>query len=143
MKAKILIVAVSVMMMIACSKDKYETKPKLTFTKVNGESFYQGSNLQFSFEVTDKEGDIQDTMWLEKISYTCGADGYILSGNQVPDFTSRKDLLAEINIDLIYGSDFGGCTGRTDSCYFRFWIKDKAGHVSDTVESPTIKLLNE
>ncbi len=126
MKAKILIVAVSVLMGIACTKDKFNTTPKLTFKTVNGDNFPQGAPLRFTFEVTDKEGDIQDTMWLEKISYTCGADGYILSPNLVPDFTSRKDLDSNqyrLSI-LLNGTDFGGCTGRTDSCYFRFWIKD-------------------
>lgn len=141
MKAKILIVVVCLMIMAACSKDTYSSTPKLTFKSVNGQEFPVGSTLQFKFEVTDKEGDIQDTMWLEKNSFACGADGYLLSPNTVPNFTSSKDLKAELDINVTYGTDFGGCTNRDDSCYFRFWIKDKAGHVSDTVQSPTIKLL--
>ena len=81
-------------------------------------------------------------MWFEKISYTCGDDGYFFSPNPVPDFQSRKDLKADISIDVNYGtSGLTHCTGRDDSCYFRFWIKDKAGHVSDTVKSPDLKLL--
>jgi len=143
MKAKILIVAVCAILVVACSKDKYNTTPKLTFKNVNGDVFPQGANIRFTFEVTDKEGDIQDTMWLEKISYSCGEDGHILSPNRVPDFTTRKDLQADIDINVLYGTDLGGCTGKTDSCYFQFWIKDKEGHVSDTVQSPTLKLLNE
>ncbi len=141
MKAKILIVVISMAMATACSKDKYNTTPKLSFKTVNGDVFPIGFPMTFKFEVTDKEGDIQDTMWLEKISYTCGEDGHILSPNLVPDFSSRKDLKADIQIDVTYGSDFGGCPQRDDSCYFRFWIKDKAGNVSDTVNSPVIKLL--
>ena len=127
--------------MAACSKDTYNTTPNLTFKSVNGTIFPQGSQLQFKFDVTDKEGDIQDTMWLEKISYTCGEDGHILSPNTVPNFSARKDLKADIEIDVTYGVDLSGCPNRDDSCYFRFWIKDKGGHVSDTVQSPTIKLL--
>ncbi len=129
--------------MSACSKDTYSSTPKLTFKSVNGTVFPQQSNIDFKLEVTDKEGDIQDTMWFEKNSYTCGADGYILSGNMVPNFTSRKDLKAEIDLNLQLGGTLSSCIGRDDSCYFRFWIKDKAGHVSDTVQSPTIKLLKD
>lgn len=128
--------------MAACSKDNYTSTPKLTFKSVNGTVFPQSANIDFKLEVTDKEGDIQDTMWFEKNSFSCGADGYILSPNRVPNFTSRKDLKAEINVNLFIGA--GGipsCSDRDDSCYFRFWIKDKAGHTSDTVQSPTIKIL--
>ena len=153
MKAKVLIVSLSLVILAACSKDKYNTIPALTFKSVNGTEFPQGSVIQFKLQVTDKEGDINgqsgsdpaqfDTVWLEKNSFTCGVDGYNLSPNLVPDFATRKNLKADIDITITYGVDIGGCQSKDDSCYFRFWIHDRAGHTSDTVTSPTIKLLKD
>lgn len=152
MKAKVLIVTVCLVIMIACSKDNYNTVPTLTFKSVNGTQFNLGENISFKFEVTDKEGDVNsasqsnpplfDTIWIEKNSYTCKADGYSLIPGVVPDFQGRRDLKAEFTITLNYFSDISNnCTLRDDSSYFRFWIHDRAGHVSDTVRSPDIKLL--
>ena len=152
MKAKVLIVSLFMLMIAACSKDKYNTIPTLTFKSVNATQFNLGDDLQFKFEVTDKEGDVNsssqsdpplyDTMWIEKNSYTCKDDGYSLIKSLVPDFQARKDLKAEFIVTLNYFSDISNnCTGRDDSSYFRFWIHDRAGHVSDTVRSPDIKLL--
>ena len=65
--------------MAGCSKDKYTTKPKLELNSVNGSEFPNQSLLSFKFTVTDKEGDIQDTMWIQKISYSCSDTGNFLA----------------------------------------------------------------
>jgi len=150
MKIPLLIAIIAVCVLMAtCSKDKYTTKPQLELKSINGEAFPRGSDLSFKFNVTDKEGDIQDTMWVQKISYTCGSDGSFLSSYLVPDFTSTKNLKVELDVNYSYGSLSGtypiisGCEQRDDSCYFKFWLKDKAGNVSDTVTSSVIKLLKD
>ena len=137
------------MLIAACSKDKYTTKPILDLKSVNGSEFPNQSLLSFKFIVTDKEGDIQDTMWIQKISYACSDIGNFLAPFKVPDFTSSKNLKVELDVNYLYGISTGqyppvyGCVQRDDSCYFKFWLKDKAGNVSDTVTSPTIKLLKD
>ena len=150
MKLPFLIATIAVLAFIAsCSKDKYTTKPQLELNSVNGSEFPNQSLLSFKFTVTDKEGDIQDTMWIQKISYSCSDIGNFLAPYQVPDFTTSKNLKVEMDINYLYGVTSGpyppiyGCVQRDDSCYFRFWLKDKAGNVSDTVTSPTIKLLKD
>ena len=150
MKLRFLIATIAVsVLMTACSKDKYTTNPKLELKSLNGDAFPRGSDLNFKFTVTDKEGDIQDTMWVQKISYSCSDIGNFLSYYQVPDFSSNKNLKVELDINYTYGSlnssypIISGCEQRDDSCYFKFWLKDKAGNVSDTVTSPTIKLLKD
>ncbi len=100
-------------------------------------------------QVTDKEGDIQDTVWVQEVSLSgCNPDASFTQPYQMPSFTPSKDLKATINVNYSYGSTSGaypllpGCNMKNDSCYFRFWLKDVAGHVSDTVSSPTIVLQN-
>lgn len=148
MNAKLLIAVIACFFITACTKDQYTTKPQLEFKSLNGEAFPKQSNLFFKFTVTDKEGDIQDTMWVQKISFSC-REGEFLTGYRMPVFSSTKNLKVELDVNYTYGELAGtypiitGCVQRDDSCYFKFWIKDLAGNVSDTVTSPTIKLLKD
>ena len=136
----------------ACSKDKYTTKPQLEFKSVNGTDIVSKSVLNFKFIVTDKEGDIQNTLWVQKVSILniCNDTTAWPGAYQVPDFSSKKNLKVEMDVNYCYncGNDspypiIGGCPQRDDSCYFKFWLKDKAGNVSDTVTSPTIVLIKD
>ena len=156
MKISFLIVAIAVYVLVAaCSKDKYTTTPQLDLKSVNGSSFAAHSLITFKFNVTDKEGDILDTMWVQKISIICPDSNtekpvpYLL-----PDFTTTKHLKVELDVTYAYGAgndtyapiDRALCASnlqRNDSLYFRFWLKDNAGNVSDTVTSPTVTLLKE
>lgn len=147
MKAKLFILGLITIALAACSKDQYSTKPQLTFKSVNGTYYTTGQFLNFVINFTDKEGDIQDTLWVEKISYTCGPSATITAPYQVPNFTATKNLKGEFDISYIYGVAganypyISRCSQLNDSCYFRFWLKDKANHISDTVSSPPIVLL--
>ncbi|WP_158559281.1 hypothetical protein [Deminuibacter soli] len=148
MKAKLFIIGLIAIALAACSKDQFSTKPQLTFKSVNDTSFVQRQLMTFKIDFTDKEGDIQDTLWVQKISFTC-SDGDFTSGYQVPDFTATKNLQGQFEINYVYNASDGGypsinacpTAARVDSCYFRFWLKDKGNHISDTVRSPVIKLL--
>ena len=156
MKAKLLIVLAIGVLIAACSKDKYETKPTLRFVSMNGNVFPQPSDLSFKLEVTDKEGDLgyegengggADTIWIQKISLTCPSSATnFLSPYTIPPFTHVKHLKAGVDINFSYVSQsqypiISGCELQDDSCYLKFWIKDHAGNVSDTISSPTFKLL--
>lgn len=147
MNVKLLIVALILTGITACKKSQYTTSPQLTFKSVNATTISRGQLLSFKIDVTDKEGDIQDTIWIQKISYTCPDQGSYLSPQAVPKFTPIRDLKGEFDITYLYGGinqgypTVSGCSQKNDSCYFRFWLKDKAQNVSDTISSPTILLL--
>ncbi len=153
MKLQYLIALVAVcVLMITCSKDKYTSQPHLDLQLINGSSFSSVSDIKFKFIVTDKEGDIQDTMWVQKLSLTCPNDenAKIPTPYLMPLFTGTKNLKVELDINYTYGSDIGAfpsiyrCESlKNDSLYFRFWMSDRAGHVSDTVTSETITLLKD
>ena len=147
MTAKILIPAViTAIVLTACSKDKFTTKPQITFKSVNGTEFSPGYLINFTFDATDKEGDIQDSMFVLRSGSACnelnGVTGFLM-----PLSTPKSDLKVEIDLTFIYKItnppyiQLDGCTGKTDTTGFKFWIKDNAGNVSDTVQAPPIILL--
>jgi len=71
MKTKLLIVAVIMFAISACKKDEFTSKPQLSFKSINTTSLNQGDVLTFNITFTDAEGDIQDTLWIQKVSKTC------------------------------------------------------------------------
>ena len=161
MKAKILIVAVSLMIIGACTKDKFSTKPSLRFESINKTEFLPGEDVMIKFKLTDKEGDFLDDannpgfkkpyLFVKRVSFVCPNDvDTSVQNYEIPAFRSRKDLDADLDINFSYNiingqyPIIGGCYNtKPDSTYFQLWIKDEAGNVSDTVNSATFKLLKD
>ena len=149
MRAKILILFLSsAIVMVACKKNEYTTAPQLSFISVNSTSLRAGDVLGFNIEFTDKEGDVQDTMWVQRISKICPVDVSRVIPYPIPSFTASSYLKGNFEIDYQYNvingqyPFIGTCsTNKNDTSYFKFWIKDLAGHVSDTVVSPNIAFL--
>lgn len=149
MKTKILILLAMPVMFYACKKDTYTTKPQISIKSINSTTLSQGSLLLFEINFTDAEGDIQDTLWVQKISRVCpGTPGaQFISKNKVPDFTPTSNLKGIIEIGYAYNtnipgySSISGCGLKTDTTYFKFWLRDKAKNTSDTITSPNIILL--
>lgn len=162
MKAKVWIVAVGMMILAACSKDKFSTKPKLSFESINAKEFVPGQAISIKLKLTDKEGDFSDDesnpsfkkpyLFVKRFSYACSAQDQdtIAVNYPIPAFTTRKDLDANLIINFTYGVSDGEylefdrsvcATQRNDSTYLRFFIKDEAGNVSDTINTATFTLL--
>lgn len=147
MKAKLLIaVVILATVWIACSKDKFTTKPQITFKSVNGNVFSAGNLVDFQLEATDKEGDLQDTIYVQRVTTVC-PDLNSVTPFQMPASVKKGDLKAQVNITYVYRNPnppyalLAGCTERDDTATFKFWVKDVAGHVSDTIQAPPIVLL--
>jgi hypothetical protein len=148
MKTKILLTLLVVSILGGCNKDKYETKPQLKFKKVNSKSFRQGDQITFTLEVTDAEGDVQDSIFVQKRTRNCSQSTFT-ERYLMPQFVPGKNFKADIDISFFYNVNdrtfpqFQGpqCVGRNDSSIVRFWIKDKAKNVSDTVSSDEFVLL--
>jgi|SRR5215813_1965394 len=150
MKTKLLIAGITALCFITCSKDKLTTKPQLKLENVNATVFPKQSQIQFTLSATDKEGDIKDTLWIQRISLVCPdvrSDSGI--GKPLPDFPHNNGMKTEFVVTYAYGSGtpppplLDGCEGKDDSSYFRFWIKDDKNNMSDTVQSPLLVLLNQ
>jgi hypothetical protein len=149
MKTKILILLAIPVMFYACKKDTYTSKPQLSIKSINSTVLKQGDLLYFQIQFTDAEGDIQDTLWVQKVSRTCPTTFGVqfTSKNKVPDFTPTSNLKGILEIGYGYNANIpgsntiAGCGTKNDTAYFRFWLKDKAKNVSDTISTENIVLL--
>lgn len=149
MKTKLLILLAIPVMFYACKKDTYTTKPQISIKSINSKELKQGELLIFQLSFTDAEGDIQDTLWVQKISRTCPttAGAQFISKNRVPDFTPTSNLKGILEVGYAYNANvqgynaISGCGTKNDTTYFKFWLKDKGKNVSDTISSENIVLL--
>lgn len=48
----------------ACNKDKFQTVPQVKITSFGPDVVVKGQNFELNAEITDKEGDLQDTFQL-------------------------------------------------------------------------------
>lgn len=145
MITKILITLISFCVLVGCSKDEYTAKPQLKYKSVNTKVLNRNETLTFVLEVTDAEGDIQDSIWVQEVPRNCS--GGFTSKYKMPDFTAVKNLKGEINICYSYGVNLGcptitsTCQTQNDSATFKFWIQDKAKNISDTISSEEVVLI--
>jgi hypothetical protein len=136
---------VTVLFFAACGKDKYTTKPQITFKKASSSTLNHNQTITFTMDVTDAEGDLQDSMWIQKVEPKCGGSNFTAK-YKMPDFTAIKNIKATVDVCFAYGINLGcpvisgpACPNRNDTATFRFWIKDKGGNISDTaVSSPIV-----
>lgn len=149
MNIKVWVTILAVFFLTACTKDKYKSKPGLTFKRVNTEVLNRNQSLTFTLGVTDAEGDIQDTIWVQEVVKNCATSGgtffYLM-----PNFPTTKNIEGDIQVCYSYGLNLDcpairepQCRNRNDSSIFRFWLKDKAKNVSDTVSSPQIVVVQQ
>ncbi len=152
MKAKLLIAGLILIGLAACTKDKFNTVPQLKFKSVSTNVLYPDQAIQFKLEYTDKEGDIQDSIYIEKITRNCSSSNFSGLYAIPTDVPEVKDSKGEMIITFAYGVNLGypaikepACGTASnpinDSCVFRFALKDKANNVSDTISSPEIVLI--
>lgn len=156
MKAKLSFLFLVFILTLGCSKENYETKPKLEIEKIevyratcNGTN---GSFIEINLNVLDKEGDVTDSVFMQKI------DAAIQ--RPCPDNTNLDDLVFKIpeypvgntqevqfriqfstiqcpGYGLIGGSR---CLPRKDTSIFKIWVKDSKGNRSDTLTTIPIAI---
>ncbi len=133
------------LLFFSCNKDKYTTTPQLKYESVNKKVFRSGDIIQFTLSFTDAEGDIQDSLYVEKFEPKC-VNSRFTQFYKIPDFPSSKNQSGEIT--LTYGYNVSNLPpilppqcNRNDTAVFKFVLKDKANNKSDTAISETIVLL--
>jgi hypothetical protein len=146
---KFLVAFTLLMLLIACDKDKFETKPQIKIVSVNRDVVEKNGSLQFLLEFTDKEGDVDDSLFV--IRQRLNKRGPVTlfpSPYGVPEFPNQSK--GEIQVTLAYseGLTFGISPLRIpgsnpaefepDTMRFKFVLKDKARNVSDTATSKNI-----
>ncbi|MFP5042329.1 hypothetical protein [Parasediminibacterium sp. JCM 36343] len=157
MRTKIALLLSFAIICNACNKDKYTDRPQLSFKSLPSSTTLDVPDaFTFVLGFTDKQGDI-DSIFIQRVSKVCpdspvGAFKLKESTYQypIPYFPATKNQAGDINLPFVYSStskdstrivvdaciNASGRAGKTDTSSFRFCLKDKAGHLSDTLKSP-------
>ncbi len=131
----------------ACKKDKFQTTPSLKFKSVNTTTLHAGQQIQFTLSFTDAEGDLTDSVFVQKIVPNCTASSF-QDTYKVPPFPTSKNQKGDLTVTFGYNSsdptlaDISPQCMKNDTAVFRFALTDAAMHTSDTVSSPIIILVN-
>lgn len=134
-----IVIALLALFFSACSKDKFTTKPQLKFESIDKKVLDRGEIINIKLRYTDLEGDLEDSIYIEKVEPNCPLSGFF-ERRKLPAFPTTRNSEGEINIS--YGYNVNNyplikapqCS-RNDTCYFRFMLKDKAQNKSDTVNT--------
>jgi hypothetical protein len=144
-----------IIVILACNKDSLETKPKIKIDKINPSSGVirraangAGRELEIDLTFADKQGDVNDTLYVRKIRRNISAVNpsnlpAISSGIKVeiPDFPNQPRGVIRYTFD--FNSELQPALNtQNDTIYFRFVLKDKAGNVSDTLNTKDIIIGN-
>lgn len=126
--------------LLACSKEKFQSKPQLTLKSINSSVIGPGKELQISMRLTDKEGDFVDTLWVKKLTTRCKNSNFIDSFlYRIPPETPRKtNFDGEVLITFTYAVELQPRCNKADTAVFSFWMKDKKGNRSDTAKTQSI-----
>lgn len=145
-----------ILLALACGKDKLETKPSIKITSVSGNVVPVGGGLNITLEFNDKEGDVNDTLfvWKPRLNIIPGEFGNKTLRDSfplpIPDFPAKST--GEILLNLEYNNhlvsaevppkDPNDPTKKvSDTVIFRFVLKDRAGNTSDTVQTDKIVVM--
>ena len=128
-------------LLIACGKDKFETKPKLEIKDYSSKEIFQGDVMTIRLNYFDKEGDLSEAPMIGILTrinlfpLAQGEDKVDTFRNNLPEYPEKDN--GEITFQLPY--DFlKESTLENDTLIFRFAVTDKAGNNSDTITSDQI-----
>jgi len=147
MKIVALLLGFSVLLFIACKKDKFTTEPQLKFKSISPTTAIKGNIINLNVSFTDDEGDIQDTVILVTKRYNSTGGIFTLDTLKVrmdPDgIPVARD--GDLNVKFCYGEFVTGALflnleAVDREASFGLMIKDKAGHRSNYVESDKVML---
>lgn len=129
-----------VLFILACGKETFESKPSLTLKSVSSTAISNGSDLQIKMQLTDKEGDFVDTIWVRKSTTRCTQSNFVDSFlYRIPAETPRtRNFNGEILVTFTYAVELQPRCNRSDTAVFSFWMKDTKGNKSDTAKTPSI-----
>ncbi len=138
--------------LFACNKNKFNTKPSLTIKSISSNVVPVGGTLIVNFEFTDKEGDISDSIFLKRTRINKVVVPVIepdTFGFYVPPYPGKPK--GELSLALDYNLHLTAAvnpptqgnppTPVPDTVVFKFALRDKAGHISDTVTSEPITII--
>jgi len=131
-------------LLIACGKDKFETKPRLEIKDYSTKELFPGEALRIRLNYFDKEGDLNGSpvigvlKRINLIPLPSAQDKVDTFRNNLPDFPAKDN--GEISFQLPYDFLKESLT-ENDTLIFRFAVEDLAGNKSDTVDSEPVVII--
>ena len=146
MKPRLLILSCIILMIVGCSKDKYQTQPTISI-KSYSSAVSPGGNFNAVFNYTQNNGNLTgDSLYVFK---------HLHNSANVPIGTPQSDTafsilpetpqssLAEFNININYNNLYIDLGGDNDTIDLKFVLVDLAGRHSDTVQTGKVILLSQ
>jgi len=143
------LLSIIIIIAVSCNKDKFLTKPTIKIKSLNTEYVPLNGNLIITLECTDKEGDVQDSVIIIKRRLNRRVVPTLRDTlrYKFPDFpnTPRTEVIATldyqtilsaINPPIIPGSN--PPQKELDTLILKLAVRDRAGHISDTITSNQI-----
>ena len=139
---KTFLISIFILLLAGCSKEKFDTTPSLKYKSVNRNIIGRGEgDIVFTLSFTDKEGDLTDTVFIVKTEPRC-VNSNFTAPYPLPEFPSGKNQQGDIIITFTYDEISPKCAPRNDTAVFKFVLKDKAQHISDTTASEPIVIIS-
>jgi len=150
---KLLIAGFVLIVLFACNKDKFQTKPQISLKSLSTKVVPVGGNLIVTLSYTDKEGDISDTLFFKKERLNKRVVPTLRDSIKypIPDFPAYDK--GEIGLALRYEDHLKSAQAapsipgsnppavESDTLNIKIWIHDKAGNSSDTVSTGPVVII--
>ena len=135
------------LMAVACSKDKFQTKPQIEVKSFVPDVVPIGGTLTVSLEFTDKEGDVDDSVTVIRTRVNerdFSATPFPIR-YKIPAFPDKSKGQIDINMSWATALTLqnpplripGQNINEPDTLSLKFFVKDAAGNTSDTATLST------
>lgn len=128
---------------MACDKNKLETRPSIEIKNINTTEVLPGQQLVLMLTYKDKEGDlggglltyVRNRLNIKPIPDAQSNDKADTVPRILPDFPKTTSGDIELKIDQAYMSED---PFENDTMVFNIFVTDIAGNVSDTITTGTV-----
>ena len=148
---RIFVFCVLALAILGCNKDKVESQPHLKFKSFNNDVVASNGFLRVTLDFTDQEGDLDSIFVTRQRLNKRGPSYFDFYYGSTPEFgnQNRGELQIDFNVgqDLIFSLPAISIPGSNppafepDTLQLRFYVKDKAGHTSDTAAAKTLVVI--
>ncbi len=134
---------IGALLLTSCGKDTFKSQPQLTIKSVSTTTVPANGDLQIVLRLTDREGDFNESIFVEKMTTRCSNSNFLDSQLYLipTDLPRTTQFSGDVVLSFTYPFELQPRCNRPDTATFRFWIKDAAGNVSDTAATPKIIIL--
>lgn len=149
---RIFLFTIAAGLLAACTKDKFQTVPRVKIIDFGPSEVTKGQLIRFRASVTDKEGDVKDSViFYRKVYATSGSlvstDSSIRTTLKNYGIPSAANQQYELALTMVYGEikpELGPIQNGNNTVDRQLsvgvYVKDRAGNRSEYVESGKILL---